>query len=557
MKKCNIFITLVIIAALLCTLPALVTRINAERHHRAYAVGLVLTADMTDSQLAQYLQNGTDTLVADEEDGSFDAKRIGRCREMGFDIAIRVYAGEKKSESYETELNSIVKENGVKYLIVKKDKDTNKFAAPIENVIKDNGMTLIVSENMSQLSNEMPEGYEDYLNAADGRVMRSYETLKNPLRTLSSGAEGQDAGELLYHHMINSARDRNTEFIVLNQIDDGSGDTAEATRQTCTAAAKFEKWMQKLGYTEHGQTDLSSYENHSRTASGGAAMLGMMMVLIAGEIIFKKRNAALEYAAIGTSVLFLAVTYVLPQALLLLYPTLFAPVAACFSFTVCIYAADKAKTSCSFAKTLVITLLTALITLAVSASVLGALLATADYYLNNDIFRGVKLTLMLPVVYSAAAMWIYNGCTLNIKENIKKIKPWHIILTLAVCAAAGIYVMRSGNAKISPLENQIRNLIAEVTTARPRTKEFLIGWPMLALAVYYIKHPVSVPLRLLTSVGSSILFASIINTFCHVFTDFSVSALRTFNGFVFSLPFAAVILAFNVLILRWFRLRSN
>jgi len=76
----------------------------------------------------------------------------------------------------------------------------------------------------------------------------------------------------------------------------------------------------------------------------------------------------------------------------------------------------------------------------------------------------------------------------------------------------------------------------------------LIGWPALALFAYYAKRNKIV--RWVFAVGSSILFASVINTFCHVFTDVSTSALRTVNGLVFALPFIAVALGANKLILK-------
>lgn len=548
MKKRNVIITLVIILSLACMLPSLAMRIRFENAHNGYVAALVLRDDMTDENLRLYKANGIHTLLADESELGFDAKRIAKCREMGFDIVMRAKVGNEKSQNYAAELDAIIKQNDVKYLVIKQHKKKRAFSSPLEDVIAENSLTVVVSENMSQLSNEMPKGYESYVAASGGKVMRCYETLKNPLRTLSADADSQNAGELLYHHMINSARDRNTEFVAINQIDDGSGDITAAIEETSYAAAKFEAWMQNLGYESGKSVSLKGYEPHRRTASAGGAALAVMMALLCVLIVSQKRSAALEYTAIITSLGAFGITFIMPNAVLMLYPTLFAPVAACFAFSVGIDACHKAKENSGIIVTAFCTFGTSVVALALGAFGLGALLSGADYYLNDAIFRGVKLSLVLPVAYAIGAMWIYEDCRFDLRSALGKIKLWHVLAALAALIAAAVYVMRSGNAKISPLENQIRNFIAEFSGARPRTKEFLIGWPMLAAAVVCIKCKAPKLLRVLVCVGSSVVFASVTNTFCHVFTDFTTSSLRTLNGIVFALPILITVLAIGAFI---------
>lgn len=550
MKKRNIIITLVIILSLACMLPSLAMRIRFENAHNGYVAALVLRDDMTDDNLSLYKSKGIHTLLADEAELGFDAQRIAKCREMGFDIALRARVGDEKSQSYAANLDAIIKQNDVKYLVIKQNKKERAFAAPLEDVIAANDLTVVLTENMSQLSNEMPKGYESYVTSSGGKVMRCYETLKNPLRTLSADSGSQNAGELLYHHMINSARDRNTEFVAINQIDDGSGDITAAIEATSYAAAKFEAWMQNLGYESGKPVSLKGYEPQRRTASAGGAALAVMMALVCVLITLKKRSAALEYAAIIASLGAFGISFVMPDVIIMLYPTLFAPVAACFAFSVSIGACHKANENHGLFLTALCTFGAAAAALALGAFGLGSLLSGADYYLNDAIFRGVKLTLVLPVAYAICSMWIYEDCRFDLRSAIGKIKLWHVLVALAAIAVAAVYVMRSGNAKISPLENQIRNFIAELSGARPRTKEFLIGWPMLAVAAVCIKCTSPKLLRTLVCVGSSVVFASVTNTFCHVFTDFATSSLRTFNGIVFALPIVIAVFALGTVIVK-------
>lgn len=550
MKKRNVIITLVIILSLACMLPSLAMRISFENAHNGYVAALVLRDDMTDDTLHAYKSKGIHTLLADEAELGFDAQSIAKCREMGFDIALRARVGDEKNHNYAANLDAIIKQNDVKYLVIKQNKKERAFGAPLEDVIAANDLTVVLTENMSQLSNEMPKGYESYVKSSGGKVMRCYETLKNPLRTLSADADSQNAGELLYHHMINSARDRNTEFVAINQIDDGSGDITAAIEATSYAASKFEAWMQNLGYESGKPVSLKGYEPHRRTASAGGAALAVMMALVCVLITLKKRSAALEYTAIIASLGAFGISFVMPDVIIMLYPTLFAPVAACFAFSVSIGACHKAKENHGLFLTALCTFGAAAAALALGAFGLGALLSGADYYLNNAIFRGVKLTLVLPVAYAICSMWIYEDCRFDLRSAIGKIKLWHVLVALAAIAVAAVYVMRSGNAKISPLENQIRNFIAELSGARPRTKEFLIGWPMLAVAAVCIKCRAPKLLRTLVCVGSSVVFASVTNTFCHVFTDFATSSLRTFNGIVFALPIVIAVFAVGAFIAR-------
>ena len=95
-----------------------------------------------------------------------------------------------------------------------------------------------------------------------------------------------------------------------------------------------------------------------------------------------------------------------------------------------------------------------------------------------------------------------------------------------------IYIIRSGNVKsISGAENFMRNTITEKMAARPRTKEFFVGWPCLILFVYYLKRTDIKLVQWLTGIGASILFASVINSFCHVFTAAEIIYMRVINGF--------------------------
>ncbi|MBQ7901642.1 MAG: hypothetical protein IJ365_06745, partial [Clostridia bacterium] len=99
--------------------------------------------------------------------------------------------------------------------------------------------------------------------------------------------------------------------------------------------------------------------------------------------------------------------------------------------------------------------------------------------------------------------------------------------------------------------------LTEVFPARPRTKEFLMGYPALVLFVYYAKNTDINILKWLLAVGASILAASITNSFCHVFTDFSVIVTRTVNGLLIGIIVSIVAYIANLILVRVIKAIGN
>jgi len=559
MKKRHIlFLITAILVTAAIIIPSFVTRVVSEQNHRGYVTALEInnTRKLYKSDrdfakiLLSYKESGVTAAVVRESRHKTDTKLLDIVREAELDICLAVYGGAKKPYGYYDNLESIIDKYNVKYIMPKMAKGTSEYPLNLDKLIEKYNLIFVFSENSNQLSNEMPKGVTANMESADGRIMRSYETYRKPSITVTGNS---DSSDLLYYQMINSARDRNTEFMFVNQITDQGKTPEESAKLTQNAIVRFTKWMDSHGYVQNSMPDLSGYYRSNLNASAAAGLLGVLMALAMINIVFKISNPILDMAMYVLSIAVFLITYILPSSLTVWYSTAFALVSSCFSFTICIWAADRVKGKAYIPKVFAISL----ITLMVCAAVLCTVLSGTDYYLNYSMFRGVKLTLLLPVAYSALAMAIYSvdlksinpGKIANdITVRAKHIRIHHILIILVLLLAAAVYVLRSGNAKISSAENDIRNHIAEISGARPRTKEFLIGWPALALFAYYAKRNKIV--RWVFAVGSSILFASVINTFCHVFTDVSTSALRTVNGLVFALPFIAVALGANKLILK-------
>ncbi len=566
MKKQHIvYVLLAVLLLCACVLPPLSERISAENRMKGFvcAVEIESVANAFDSDeetvrmLKEYKKSGISAATWYDISPKH-SKFLRMAKEAGLDIALKVKLGKERSEGYMNRFRDTIQKNNVKYIIMREAIGATDYKIPLEDIIKENHLTIVISENTNQLSNMMPAGYDDYLKEADGRVLRSYETMKEPVCTISDPENASAETEFIYYHMANSAMDRNIKFFIVNQLDDGFGDNYSCAERTIGSVRKFCDTMESMGYHNGYEPDLSAYMIRHTLPYAAAAMLAVLMVAVIGMLIFGIRNRIWDFAMLGLGVIAFGITFCMPTALLNLYPTLYAPVAACFSFSICLWISDKTKKYNTFLH-YVLVFASAFVLLILCASALCALFVGADFHLNNFVFRGVKLGLLIPIGFAVVAVPIYMiGGIRNLHPKLllakiptyaKKIKPIHIILLLAVLAAGALYILRSGNAKITIQENLIRNQIAVLTGARPRTKEFLVCWPCLALFVYYTRHNYGSIIRWVFAVGSSVLFASVINTFCHVFTNVTVSFMRTVYGLIFALPVIALALIANKIVL--------
>ncbi|MGD9569524.1 MAG: DUF5693 family protein [Sedimentibacter sp.] len=181
---------------------------------------------------------------------------------------------------------------------------------------------------------------------------------------------------------------------------------------------------------------------------------------------------------------------------------------------------------------------------------LDAMLADVKYFLEMDIFRGVKFSQILPFGIFALMYLIYfmsNDSNDSFKSVVNtgisilnyNIKIYYGIIAGVIGVAAYIYISRTGhetNIQPSSIEMITRNFMEYILLARPRTKEFLIAFPAIFAAVYAAtkKSEFFTGLFMLVSaIGTS----SVINTFSHLRTPIYLSLART----VIALGFGIVI----------------
>ena len=202
----------------------------------------------------------------------------------------------------------------------------------------------------------------------------------------------------------------------------------------------------------------------------------------------------------------------------------------------------------------------------VGAGYLSGSLADTRYLLEFDIFRGIKLTFVLPMVLVAIAFMqrfdIFDGqfdASAGVLGQVREIlatpvRVGSLLGGLVLIGALVVLVLRSGHTSGMPvpgIELKMRAALEQLFYARPRTKEFMIGHPafLLALcaAVRRWRTWIIFALVLVATIGQG----SMVETFAHMRTPIEMSLVRGIGGIFLGGAIGAVLVA---LVAAWNRL---
>ena len=170
----------------------------------------------------------------------------------------------------------------------------------------------------------------------------------------------------------------------------------------------------------------------------------------------------------------------------------------------------------------------------------AGLLSALPYYVRALEFPGVKVAVFVPI----CVVGYYFAWRLTlVRTALKSPILWGAaLLSLAVLAGLALMMIRTGNdnpAAVSSWELHVRDILDKILFVRPRTKTFLIGFPLLYVGVamllrYRALGPASdseVRNRFggwtaLFLAGGAIGQTDIVNTLCHIHTPVALSLER-------------------------------
>jgi len=167
----------------------------------------------------------------------------------------------------------------------------------------------------------------------------------------------------------------------------------------------------------------------------------------------------------------------------------------------------------------------------IGSMIMSALLADPRFMLRLDTFVGVKAAHAIPLIIVPVILWLREENWFGIIEGTAKssVRFWHIIVGGALIGCFLVYITRTGNDSLvaaSELEIKIRLLLDKILGVRPRTKEFMIGHPLMLVLIYFGYRLNLFPVLMIGLIGQ----VSIMNTYAHIHTPVTISLLRTVHG---------------------------
>lgn len=200
----------------------------------------------------------------------------------------------------------------------------------------------------------------------------------------------------------------------------------------------------------------------------------------------------------------------------------------------------------------------------IGASFLSAILTDSRFLLEIDIYRGVKLTFILPIILVAILYAqrysVLQQLTTKLHNPIAALNKLadtgltfkHVAVLFVLLFIAFYFVGRSGHTggiPVPAIELKMRAFLEEVMYARPREKEFMIGHPAFFVAVMAAYRCAPRLWQFALACAAIIGQGSLVQTFCHMRTPVVMSFVRALDGYVVGILFGIVgVLALAILI---------
>ena len=458
--------------------------------------------------------------------------------------------------------------------------------------LNESGASVAMMEQNDQSQNQTWPGIEDLLNETGYRGIRVFNEwayIQN--RYQYCGYEGP---EEITNTFFRAIAERNCKVIFLKMIlepdTDVSWDADEKEWVYITDPAEYEKLLADLdtrlaplGYTR-GTVPAMQMEDPSvllKVVQGiGTAALIVILLDLFFFISKRWRTILLALGALG----FAGLAVLKPamfRLILSMSGGIVMPSLAAVGLCRVLMEKRRTEPQAKFGRVLGYTLGISVLT--ILAAFCGSLLATSalsqlSYMIEMDLYRGVKIMQLIPIgLFILAYLLVYayeetgarDAVLAHVgprgeKERVKRFNAyfaqvmktpmqlgWFVAIVVIAVAVVFLllvfvyYIYRTGNSTTtSETELAFRNFLENTLIARPRTKEMLIGWPMLMLFIWSLRRGMKF-LPMMFGMGMSIGLVSVVNTFLHIRTPFLLSLLRTGWGILFGLliGLAAVVIA--------------
>jgi len=173
----------------------------------------------------------------------------------------------------------------------------------------------------------------------------------------------------------------------------------------------------------------------------------------------------------------------------------------------------------------------------------AALLSDIRFLLGISQFYGVKISFVVPLALIGVFFFLRPHRVSAFLYVFKRlffapVRTAFLIACVFCVFFIFVYLARSGNDvsfHVPIYETWLRDGLETLLLVRPRTKEFLIGYPFLMIGVLYMFRPFFQNWLWFFNVLGTVALVSVVNSFCHVHTPVLISVYRSVLGVSFGI----------------------
>lgn len=480
----------------------------------------------------------------------FDQEWLNTVANAGFDIIAQVSSWESPTDESLEMLADDIKAVPNLCMLMFNDKyipgypDPDKIEVFYQLLLDDNGD---IVAPLGQIEFSPQEGFNTLANLADKDVVRLH-TISNDEMSKFEGETGEsmDAGitEALDRWDL-AARERNMRALLVRFFSiDMPGTYYESNMAYLDA---LHTQLEDNGFTVGGDVqEMASLDIPAavRLLVGFGICAGFMLLLL--EIGFRR----LALAGFVLSALAWVGMYVVNQTLAMQLMALASVIE--FPILSCLYFLPPKK-DLSLLQSIGRLLALCAVSF-IGAVLMVGVLSDKAFMLKLSSFIGVKIAHVIPIVVVPFVLYIVRDKKpLSLcKSLLNKALDYKWAIVFAVVAVAlMIYLSRTGNesGEISGIEAAMRQFLNDTMGVRPRSKEFLIGYPATILYLMYAaKHRALWVLSIPLVIGQ----ISLVNTYAHIHTPLLIALQRSLNGLILGIIVAVVAVVVVKLGLRLF-----
>lgn len=456
-----------------------------------------------------------------DEDGTlrkssigYDKKTIKQVKQHNLNYILRVENVTNETTDGEV-TNSAINERTIKRLIDLKDEDVSNLLFSGQAVIGYPNLQKV--EKWTKQLNEAGYGFYTIEFVNQKAIQSVARALNYDAIRLHSLPLGNESIEESVNRAVRAVKERNIRTIFFHLP------KGEAVESLESASAFIESVNEEMP-SQFTQGTPEPFEKIYTPDWIKVIVLlaGILFTFIAADVL---NNNKIRITSIVFMFL-LAASYFLLQNLLFLKA--FALVIAIITPIYAIITSSDGTTNirgitCRYAKAIGISF--------VGIAIVLSLLNGNAFITGSELFRGVKLVYIAPILFLLFYLLLskrYDAMNAERAITILRspVKYWHIIIILFIGFVAFYYINRTGNTgSVSELELLIRHKLETYLYVRPRTKEFLIGFPIYMVALYTMG--ISKKWGRFLLIPGIIGFLSIMNTFTHFHIPLYISLLRT------------------------------